>query len=361
MVLLKNNAILPLDKSKLKNVAVIGPNANSIVPLNGNYHGTANQYFTVLESIREALPQVRVNYTKGSHLYEHKLEDPGYEGDCFADVKAQVDLADVVILVVGMDETIEGEEILNNDNFTGDKNDLLLPETQRNLIKTVCERKTPVIVVNMTGSAVDFGYGNNAEAIVQAWYPGAMGGKALSDLIFGEYSPSGRLPVTFYKNENSLPDFEDYTMDGRTYKFIKEQPLYPFGYGLSYTSFEYDNIKISEKTHKPGDSIKCSVKVTNTGHMVGDEVVQCYLKDIDSSYRQPVHKLCGMKRVLLIPGEDKKVKFEIDWQQFLSVNEEGDCVFEPGKFRIYIGGSQPDGYSQSLMGSKCSQAEITID
>lgn len=359
LVLLKNNGILPLDKAKLKNVAVIGPNANSITVLNGNYHGTANRYYTLLEAVRDALPRVRVNYSRGSHLYEYKLEDPGYAGDCLAEVKQQVDLADVVILAVGMDETIEGEEILNSEDFTGDKKDLRLPETQRNLIRTVIERNKPVILVNMTGSAVDFEHGNYADAIIQAWYPGAMGGKAIADLIFGAYSPSGRLPVTFYSNANHLPAFEDYSMENRTYKFFKEQPLYPFGYGLSYTTFTYSDLNCRE-TMVPGESVSVSVTVKNTGRMASDEIVEIYLRDEDASVRVPVHKLVGCKRIFLQPDERKKVTFTIDARQFCIINEDGEHLYEAGFYTIYAGGSQPDPYSQKLTGQHVLSTRIRM-
>lgn len=360
LVLLKNNHVLPLQKDNLKNVAVIGPNANSIIALNGNYHGTANQYHTVLEAVRAALPGVRVNYSKGCHLYEEKLEDPGYSGDCLTEVKAQTDLADIVILVVGMDETIEGEEILGREDFTGDKKDLLLPKSQRDLIKTVCERNTPVILVNMTGSAIDFAEGCSADAIIQAWYPGAMGGKAISDLIFGEYSPSGKLPITFYRNDNYLPDFEDYSMENRTYKFIKERPLYPFGYGLSYTFFTYTEPRADKKILHPGEDLHFKVTVKNTGEREADEIVQCYLRDENASVRVPKHKLCGMKRVHLQSGEEAEVTFTVDGSQFAIITEEGEHTFETGMFTIFAGGCQPEEYSEKLSGTSCVSQEIEL-
>lgn len=360
LVLLKNNHILPLQKDNLKNVAVIGPNANSITALNGNYHGTANQYHTVLDAVRAALPGVRVNYSKGCHLYEEKLEDPGYSGDCLAEVKAQTDLADIVILVVGMDETIEGEEILGREGFTGDKKDLLLPKSQRDLIKTVCERNTPVIIVNMTGSAIDFAEGCSADAIIQAWYPGAMGGKAISDLIFGEYSPSGKLPITFYRNDNDLPDFEDYSMENRTYKFIKERPLYPFGYGLSYTSFTYTDPRVDKKILHPGEDLCFKVTVKNTGEREADEIVQCYLRDENASVRVPKHKLCGMERVHLQSGEEAEVTFTVDGSQFAIITEEGEHTFETGMFTVFAGGCQPEEYSEKLSGTFCASQEIEL-
>lgn len=358
LVLLKNEGILPVNKKELKNVAVIGPNANSMIPLNGNYHGTANQYFTVLESVRAALPEARVNYSKGSHLYENKLEDPGYSGDCLAEVKAQADMADLVILVVGMDETIEGEEIIGKEGFTGDRNNLYLPQCQRDLVKTVCERNTPVVLVNMSGSAVDFEYGNHAQAIIQAWYPGAMGGKAISDLIFGEYSPSGRLPVTFYRNENKLPNFEDYSMEKRTYKFIKETPLFPFGYGLSYSQFEYAGIQLDKKEKE--QDLELSVVVKNVGSVLADEIVQCYLRDLEASVRIPIHKLCGIKRVTLNPGEEKKVSLIIKKEQFAVILEDGNLCYEPGEFEIFLGGCQPEEYSMKLSGSTPVSVKVSI-
>lgn len=360
LVLLKNNGILPLDKSRLKNVAVIGPNANSITPLNGNYHGTANQYHTVLEAVRASLPDARVNYSKGCHLYEYKLEDPGYAGDCLAEVKQQVDLADVCILVTGMDETIEGEEILGKEGFTGDKKNLRLPESQRSLIRTVIERNKPVILVNMTGSCVDFEHGNYADAIIQAWYPGAMGGKAVADLIFGEYSPSGRLPVTFYRDTNTLPDFEDYSMENRTYKFFKETPLYPFGFGLSYTTFAYENLQFEADHLTAGEDLQGRVSVRNTGSLPGDELVEIYLTDMEASVRVPVQKLVGIQRVTLAPGEEKTVNFSIEGRQFQIIREDGSREYEAGEFLVSVGGTCPDAYSEKLKGQAVLKKTIML-
>lgn len=360
LVLLKNNGILPVDKCTLKNVAVIGPNAAAVTPLNGNYHGTANHYDTVLEAVRGALDGVRVNYSKGCHLYKLGAADPEDSGNALAEVRQQTDLADLVILVVGMDETMEGEEIEGAEGFTGDKKDLLLPESQRKLIQAVCERDTPVILVNMTGSAIDFAEGNEADAIIQAWYPGARGGQAVSDLIFGEYSPSGKLPVTFYRNDNVLPDFEDYSMDNRTYKFFRDTPLYPFGYGLSYTSFSYSEPNVDKEEFAPGEDITFSVTVRNTGKRASDEVVECYLRDEASSVRVPRHKLCGVKRVTLEPQEEKTVVFRIASDMFQVIGEDGRSFFEPGAFTLFAGGCQPDSYSEKLTGSRTVQATVEM-
>lgn len=359
LVLLKNNGILPLKKENLKTVTVTGPNANSIVALEGNYHGTANQYHTVLESIRAALPDCRVMYSEGCHLYEEKLEDPGYEGDRLAEVKAMADMSDVVIVVTGLDETMEGEEWLDH-GMEGDKADLLLPRCQRLLVKTLVERDTPVVLVNLSGSSIDFAEANEgADAIVQAWYPGAMGGKAVSDLLFGAYSPSGRLPVTFYRNDNDIPDFLDYSMAGRTYKYFDGEPLYPFGYGLSYTGFAYSGLK-APATVTAGQSVTVSVTVTNTGSMDSDTVAEFYLKDVQASVTVPKYRLCGFRHIAVKAGQSEQITVQIPAEMFTVVTEDGERIFEPGEFVLYAGGSQPDDRSEALTGTKPLRTVITL-
>lgn len=356
LVLLKNNGILPLKKEKLRCVAVIGPNADSITALEGNYHGTANQYHTVLESIQASLPECRVLYSKGCHLYAP--EDPDC-GDRLTEVKAMADLSDLVIVVTGLDETIEGEEMMDKE-LGGDKKDLLLPESQRKLVKTLCEGDTPFILVNLSGSAIDFAEGNEgAAAIVQGWYPGAMGGKAIADLLFGEFSPSGRLPVTFYRNDNELPDFCDYSMRERTYKYFTGEPLFPFGYGLSYTRFAYSDLKVDGEV-VPGNGAKACVTVTNTGSVDSDTVVEFYLQDVEASVATPKYRLCAFRRVFVKAGEQVKVCAEIPAEMFTVVTEDGKRVYEPGKFILYAGGSQPDAYSQKLTGENILNVSIVL-
>ena len=356
LVLLKNNGILPLKKEKLRCVAVIGPNADSITALEGNYHGTANQYHTVLESIQASLPECRVLYSKGCHLYAP--EDPDC-GDRLTEVKAMADLSDLVIVVTGLDETIEGEEMMDKE-LGGDKKDLLLPESQRKLVKTLCEGDTPFIIVNLSGSAIDFAEGNGgAAAIVQGWYPGAMGGKAIADLLFGEFSPSGRLPVTFYRNDNELPDFCDYSMRERTYKYFTGEPLFPFGYGRSYTRFAYSDLKADGEV-VPGSGAKACVTVTNTGSVDSDTVVEFYLQDVEASVATPKYRLCAFRRVFVKAGEQVKVCAEIPAEMFTVVTEDGKRVYEPGKFILYAGGSQPDAYSQKLTGENILNVSIAL-
>lgn len=359
LVLLQNDGTLPLNKAKLRNVAVIGPNAGVISPLLGNYHGTGNEYHTILDAIREALPEARVNYAKGSHLTEHKLEDPGYAGDGLAEVKTQCRLADAVILVTGLDETVEGEEWAEK-GFFGDRESLYLPEAQRELIKTVCASGKPVVLVNLSGSATDFAEGMHANAIIQGWYPGAMGGKAVADLIFGAFSPSGKLPVTFYKQENTLPDLEDYSMNGRTYKFFTEEPLFPFGFGLSYSRFAFCELKAAKEKLQSGEPLACSVTVTNTGSIEAEEVVELYLRDEEASVRIPRHKLCGMKRVRLQGGESAEVRFTVNAEAFCVVDEDGGFRYEAGTFTLFAGGCQPDEQSERLYGARCAAISIQL-
>ena len=356
LVLLKNDGILPLAKEHLRCVSVIGPNADSITALQGNYHGAANRYCTVLEGIRESLPECRVLYTKACHLYMPEEFDCA---DRLGEVKAMAEASELVILVTGLDETIEGEETPGQD-MCGDKKNLLLPEPQQKLVKTLCEGDTPFIIVNLSGSAIDFAEGNaGAAAIVQAWYPGAMGGKAIADLLFGEFSPSGKLPVTFYRNDNELPDFCNYSMRGRTYKYFTGEPLFPFGYGLSYTRFAYSDLEADGGT-EPGRGVKARVAVTNTGHVDSDAVVEFYLKDVEASAAVPKYRLCAFRRVFVKAGERATVEADIPAQMFSVVTEDGKRVYEPGAFLLYAGGSQPDAYSRSLTGENTVSARIVL-
>ena len=224
MVLLKNDGILPLKKEEIHTIGIIGPNANSRNSLIGNYHGTSSEYVTVLEGMKQAAgDQIRVLYSEGCHLWKDTIEHLAAPGqpDRLAEAQAVAEYSDVVLLVVGLDETLEGEEgDTGNSDASGDKKDLEFPEPQKKLMDQILECKKPVILVNMTGSAMNLSVAEEkAAAIIQAWYPGARGGKAVSDVIFGEKSPSGKLPVTFYKDTSDIPDFEDYSMKNRTYRY----------------------------------------------------------------------------------------------------------------------------------------------
>lgn len=360
LVLLKNDGLLPLKAEQIATIAVIGPNADSQEALNGNYHGTANRYVTVLEGIREAMPAAEVLYTKGCHLYRDELESPGYYGDCYSEAVAMARRANVVVLCVGMDENIEGEEMPNNGSYPGikgDKADLLLPRIQRDLLRRVMDTGTPCVVINMTGSAIDLqNAASKANAIIQAWYPGAKGGEAIAQLLLGRFNPSGRLPVTFYHNEDPLPDFTDYGMAGRTYRYLKAEPLYPFGYGLSYTRFYFAGAKV----HFENDELVAQAEVSNLGKMDGEEVVQLYVRHQSKTVRTPHHELKGVVRISLAAGETGHVALRVPLRMLSTVQENGERVLEAGQYTLFMGGSQPDERSQALGMPQCAQMEFTL-
>lgn len=364
MVLLKNeNNILPLDKNKIKSIAVIGPNADNRTALMGNYHGTASRYITVLEGIQDMVGEdVRVFYSEGCHLYKDKVEDLAEPKDRFAEAISAAEMADAVVMCLGLDETIEGEEgVAAQDFSSGDKHNLDLPGLQQELLETVYRTGKPVILVVLAGSALALTWADeNIPAIIAAWYPGAEGGKAIASLIFGEYSPSGKLPVTFYRTVEELPDFKDYSMKNRTYRYMENEALYPFGYGLSYTRFEYGCIKVKKDTIQTGENFNCLVKVKNAGNIESIETVQLYLKDVEASVTLPRWQLAGIKRVNLAPGEEKEVSFTVTPRQMALINNEGRCILEPGVFEVYIGGSQPDSRSEALTGMKVQKAAFKV-
>jgi beta-glucosidase len=223
----------------------------------------------------------------------------------------------------------------------GDRTSLELPEVQKDLIREIHSLGKPVILVLFNGSALAVNREDkNIPAILEAWYPGQAGGNAIADVIFGDYNPGGRLPVTFYRSVNDLPPFEDYNMKGRTYRYFDGEPLYQFGYGLSYTTFRYDNL-VLEKQCKACESIEVSVDVKNTGKVAGDEVVQIYLRNLTATVPVPKHTLVGFKRVHLDPGESRTVNFSVPSDAFSVINEENQRVIIPGRFEIFAGGGQP--------------------
>ena len=364
MVLLKNDGLLPLDSGKIKNIAVIGPNADSSLALRANYSGTPSQNITILEGIRKRVSEdTRVWYAMGSHLFMNRDEDLAQPDDRLQEAVSAAERSDVVVLCLGLDASVEGEQ---NDQGTvildagGDKADLNLPESQKNLLNAVLATGKPTIVALLSGSALTIGEAaDKVAAIVQCWYPGSRGGLAFAEMIFGDYSPAGRLPVTFYKSTEELPPFEDYSMENRTYKFMKGEALYPFGFGLSYTNFEYSNIVCSQTVNN-GENLSVSVDVQNTGSVDSDEVVQVYIKDNEASVRVPKHSLCGFKRIHLRSGEKKTVTFEIDKKAMTIVDEAGKRYIENGEFTLYVGGSQPDKVSEKLSGKKPLEVSFNV-
>ena len=356
VVLLKNNGILPLDKSKLKAIGVIGPNANSRSALIGNYHGTSSRYITVLEGIQDAVPEgVRVYYSEGCHLWKNKVEGLAWDDDRISEAVNVAKHSDVVILCVGLDETLEGEEHdTGNQYASGDKIDLLLPEPQRKLVKAVMDVGTPVVLLNMTGSAMDLRYAQeHAAAVVQAWYPGARGGRVVANLLFGELSPSGKLPVTFYNCTEDLPGFEDYSMKGRTYRYFEGDVLYPFGYGLTYGDVALKEVECPQGKSDLSQGLDIRVKVENRKDMAVSEVIQVYCKVLDSKLSPPNGSLRGFRRVEFQGAGEKEVTIHIDPPAFMVVNEDGELVKDGNKVQVSVGFGQPDARTKELTGKEC--------
>jgi len=246
--------------------------------------------------------------------------------------------------VMGITPGVEGEEMdVQVEGFRGgDRTDIALPRNQEEMIKEVQGLGKPVILVLLGGSALAVNWANdNVGAILDAWYPGEEGGTAIADVLFGDYNPAGRLPVTFYKSVGDLPAFTDYSMQGRTYRYFKGAPLYPFGLGLSYTSFKYDRLKFDRASLSAGQSVRVSVEVTNTGTRAGDEVAQLYLTDVASSYPKPIRSLAGVKRINLKPGEKRTLEFTITPEQMAVTDDNGNRKVESGEFLVSVGGKQP--------------------
>jgi beta-glucosidase len=248
--------------------------------------------------------------------------------------------SDASVLVLGISAGLEGEEMnVNVEGFRGgDRTDLSLPKPQQALLKAVVATGKPVVVVLLSGSALAVNWANDhAGAILEAWYPGGEGGTAIANVLFGDYNPAGRLPVTFYKSVDQLPPFTDYSMAGRTYRYFKGEPLYPFGYGLSYTKFTYSNLRV-DKSVKAGEPVKVTVDVTNAGERAGEEVVQLYLTDVAASAPVPIRTLVGFDRIPLRPRERQTVTFTITPRQMSLIDDSGKRVIEPGEFMIGISG-----------------------
>ena len=367
IVLLKNDGLLPLDKTKLKTIGVVGPNADSRIALQGNYHGTSSRFVTVLEGIEDKVEgSARVLYSEGCDLWKpniSNLSDQDYP-DRLSEVQTIADYSDVMVVVVGLDENLEGEEGDAGNQFaSGDKVNLELPIPQRQLLNSALACGKPTIVINMSGSSINLGVAQDkAAAVIQAWYPGAKGGRDVADILFGDVSPSGKLPVTFYKSADDLPDFKDYSMKNRTYRYFEGTPLYPFGYGLTYGKCSAKDVDVELVKDDKGEfaGAKVTATVVNEGQRDTDEVVQVYIKDTGFELAIPNPSLCGFKRVHLAAGEEKKVVVDIDRKAFTSVDEEGVRDLFSKNFTIYAGTSQPDKRSEELTGVKCAAKDVQL-
>ena len=362
VVMLKNDGILPINKDKVKVISVIGPNADARRPLMGNYYGTSSEYITALEGIRKAAgDDVRILYSEGCDLSLTKPDPLSRDYNTIAEAEAVMNRSDLVILCIGLNETLEGEEgDQGNQYASGDKKDLSFPRPQLKLIEAVIKTGKPFITIVMTGSAMDLSrLSETSSAILQAWYPGARGGLSIGDIIFGNVSPSGKLPVTIYRSTEDLPDFEDYAMKNRTYKYIEKAPLYPFGFGLTYGNIEVTGASASDTSAAARENgFDITVSVKNTGSVKTGDVVQVYAKAMEDKNEVRNFKLVGFKRICLDAGESEDVVIAISSDALKVITEDGSKVIPEGKISIYAGLGQPDERTAELTGTKA--IELTI-
>lgn len=338
MVLLKNRAFLPLDKHRVKSIAVIGPNADSRAALYGNYQGTASRYVTFLEGIEDAFGG-RVYYAEGCHLFKDRVEGLALPADRISEAVAAAKNADVSVLCLGLDASLEGEEgDAGNAYASGDKTDLRLPEPQRLLLKSVLDVGKPVVVVLAAGSSLNI-EDDRPAALIQAWYPGSKGGKALAEILFGDVSPSGKLPVTFYESAEALPDFCDYSMAQRTYKNVKGNVLYPFGFGLTYSSMYVKSARYE------GGEVVCTAE--NIGDTDTGEVLEVYCHSM-SAFAPKNPALCGFARIFLKAGESAEFHVKLSEDAFTDVDDNGVRGVHSEEYLLYVGFSQPDEKSEAL-------------
>ena len=362
IVMLKNDDILPLKINEIKTIGVIGPNANSRHSLVGNYYGTASRYTTILEGIQDRVgDDVCVLYSEGCALINDKLEGLAMRQDRLSEAVTVANHSDIVILVLGLDESLEGEERDEGNNVgSGDRQGIELPAVQQELLKKVTEAGKPVVVILMAGSSIDLSYADEfCNGVLLTWYPGACGGKAVADILFGDSSSSGKMPITFYRSLEKMPDFEDYTMENRTYRYMKEEALYPFGYGLTYSEVNMINAILLNQPTKFSD-IQLEVKLKNCGDYKTDEVIQVYIKDLESKYAICNYSLCGFKRITLEPQEERNVQMTISNRAMTVVNDDGSRYIESQSFKLYIGLSQPDLRSVKLKEKKPFEIDINI-
>lgn len=359
VVLLKNeNHILPLKKDSIRTIGVIGPNADNRKALVGNYEGTSSEYITVLEGIRRYVgDDVRVMFSEGCHLCKDRTQVLAEANDRMSEVRAVADMSDVIIACMGLDASLEGEEGDEGNEFaSGDKPNLDLPGLQEEVLKELVATGKPVILVLLSGSALAVNFADeNIPAILQGWYPGARGGKAIAEILFGEYAPEGKLPVTFYRTTEELPEFTDYSMKNRTYRYMKNEALYPFGFGLSYTDIVSENAKLSEEN----GTYKVTATLKNTGDMEGAQTLQVYVKACRED--APNWQLKALKKVSLPAGASEDVTLTLTEADFGLYNEEGVKVRNAGDYEVYVGTSQPDTRSIALTGHTPDKFTVHFD
>jgi beta-glucosidase len=356
LVLLKNqDQILPVNPN-VRSILVVGPTAAGLDVLLGNYHGMSETMTTLLAGLIGAAPEgVKVEYRAGC-LLTHPDNNPT-NWSVF-----EAAAADLTIACMGLSPMLEGEEgesLLTPE--AGDRTEIELPDVQVDYIKRLSAAGAKVVLVLTGGSPIaleeiiDYVY-----AILMVWYPGQEGGRAVADVIFGSAIPGGKLPVTFPKSTAQLPPFDDYSMADRTYRYASWEPLYPFGFGLSYTSFEFTELGLEKPSVNAGEPLLFKVNVTNTGSLEAEEVVQVYLSDLNASVTVPFHKLVAFQRVRLLPGEVRKLVFTLTPEAMMLVDEDGRHTLEPGEFQVIVGGCSPGSRSQQLGVPVPQVAQFTV-
>ena len=346
LVLLKNDGILPLDRSKFKRIAVIGPNGDSKSMLQGNYHGSASSPVSILDGIKQlAGPNIEVTFALGGPITTR----PGtaaWSGqdntttrplpELSAEALKDAANADLILYVGGITPAQEGEGF--------DRDSIELPEVQQELVQALQATGKPMVMVNCSGSAIALPWeAEHLPAILQAWYPGETGGQAVAEVLFGEVNPSGHLPVTFYRGTADLPAFTDYSMTNRTYRYFHGKPLYAFGHGLSYTTFEFESGKLNSKKIAPRGTAKITFTLSNTGQRDGDEVTQIYYRHVDSKVPQPKLSLCGFRRVSVKSGKATQVTIEIPTERLRYWNVvKKQYMVEPGNYEFLVGAASDD-------------------
>ena len=363
-VLLKNDGILPLDKSKLRAISVTGPNADSDQAILGNYFGRPSHKTTILEGVEKACGEdVRVYSGLGCSLFgAHAESDLSRENERESEAVINAEHSDVIIAVLGLDATIEGEQgDAGNSMGAGDKADLSLPGRQRHLLERLLAVGKPVVVLLASGSALTLdGLEDhpNLAALMQVWYPGGQGGDAVADVLFGKAAPGGKLPVTFYRDCEGMPDFEDYAMAGRTYRYMEGEALYPFGYGLTYSTTALGDLTVDVDSETR--SATATLEITNTGVRGERQVVQAYVKNPGSVLAPRNWSLAGFRPVDLAPGETATVTIPIDRDAFMVYDKEGRQIVDGDSFEIFVGISQPDIRSYELLGQAPKSTTITF-
>jgi beta-glucosidase len=355
IVLLKNNGVLPL-KNNLSKYYVTGPNASNVDVLLGDYYGINPHMSTIVEGLASAIkPGSQMMYKPGVLLDRPNANTVDW---VTGDAKA----SDVTFVVMGLSGLLEGEEgEAIASKYDGDMLDYNLPKNQIDFLKRLRkDNKNKIVAIITGGSPMNLAEVHElADAVLLAWYPGEEGSQAIADIIFGKTSPSGRLPVTFPKSLEQLPPYEDYAMKGRTYRYMKAEPMYPFGYGLSYTSFQYSGISIKGdiNTNRP---VLAEVTVTNKGKIAGDEVSQLYISTPGAGDDMPLYSLKQFKRIGLKPGQAQKVQFVISTEMIKSINEKGESVRLAGSYKIYIGGTTPAKRNQELGLARVKEIGLTV-